>query len=106
MTSRSFRAALGLAAVLMFTACQGVRSMGTEPASPQQQQPVPGFVTDSAAFDSFIAGKPTPQQFRTIYPDVTLVLPGDIATKEFRSNRSRYFADLDESGRIVGGRFM
>jgi hypothetical protein len=33
-------------------------------------------------------------------------MPGDITTKEMRLNNSRYFAELDADGRIVGGRFM
>ena len=35
-----------------------------------------------------------------------VVLPGSIATREFRSDRSRYFPTLDAQGRITGGRFM
>lgn len=68
--------------------------------------PVHGFVTDTAAFDAFIATRPTPDQFRAAYPDVLLVLPGAIATREFRTNNSRYFAELDKDGRITGGKFM
>ncbi len=63
-------------------------------------------VTDLAAFQAFIATRPTPGAFREAYPGVTLVLPGDIATKELRMDNSRYFATLDEAGRIVGGRFQ
>jgi hypothetical protein len=58
------------------------------------------------AFDQFIATRPTPEEFRRVYPDVTLVLPGQIATKELRFNNSRYFAQLDEQNRISGGRFQ
>lgn len=68
--------------------------------------PVHGSVTDVPAFDAFIANHPTPQDFRARYPDVLLVLPGDIATKELRTNRSRYFAELDAGGRISGGKFQ
>ncbi|WP_238481211.1 LPS translocon maturation chaperone LptM [Dyella telluris] len=68
--------------------------------------PVHGFVTDTTAFDTFIATHPTPDQFRAAYPDVLLVLPGTVATREFRSNNSRYFAELDANGRITGGKFM
>lgn len=68
--------------------------------------PVRGFVTDMTAFDAFIATHPTPEQFRAAYPDVLLVLPGAIATREFRSNNSRYFAELGKDGRITGGKFM
>lgn len=68
--------------------------------------PIAGFVTDLSSFDQFIATTPTPEQFRARYPDVTLVLPGSIATKEMRLNQSRYFAQLDSEGRITGGKFQ
>ncbi|HEY9132192.1 MAG TPA: hypothetical protein VIM98_10585, partial [Dyella sp.] len=66
---------------------------------------VHGYVTDTTAFQAFIATHPTPAQFRTTYPDVQLVLPNTITTMDFRSNNSRYFAELDKDGRIVGGHF-
>ncbi|HET8881698.1 MAG TPA: hypothetical protein VFM56_05930 [Solimonas sp.] len=69
-------------------------------------KPVAGHVTDLATFQRFIAEKPTPAQFRARYPDVKLVLPGEIATREFRMDNSRYFAELDADGRISGGKFM
>jgi hypothetical protein len=62
-------------------------------------------VDDQQAFEHFIAGKPTPVEFRAAYSCVGLVLPGDLSTTEFRSDNSRYFAQLDEHGRIMGGRF-
>lgn len=67
--------------------------------------PVHGFVVDTDAFHAFIATHPTPEQFRAAYPDVQLVMPGGVATREFRQNNSRYFAELDEQGRIIGGHF-
>jgi predicted small lipoprotein YifL len=67
---------------------------------------VHGYVTDMKAFDAFVATHPTPDQFRANYPDVLLVLPGTVATREFRNNNSRYFAELDANGRITGGKFM
>lgn len=77
-------------------------------AAPAVAAPVPvhGFVTEMTAFDAFIATHPTPDQFKAAYPDVLLVLPGTIATREMRSNNSRYFAELDANGRITGGKFM
>lgn len=57
------------------------------------------------AFNKFIAGKPTPLEFRAAYSCVTLILPGDIATMEMRKDDSRYQAVLDVHGRIVGGSF-
>ncbi len=78
----------------------------TTPQASESPTVMPGKVEDVAAFDAFIAGKPTPEQFRQRYPDVRLVLPGEIATREFRMDRSRYFAELDAQGRIGGGKFM
>lgn len=91
-----------LAAALALAACQGGLSMSNASAP----HPVAGFVTDMPAFEAFVAAAPTPEEFRRIYPDVTLVLPGQIATKELRFNNSRYFAQLDEQGRITGGKFQ
>jgi hypothetical protein len=94
--------ALVLVAVALFTtACQGGLSMNGTTA-----QPVAGYVTDLPAFEQFIAARPTPEEFRRVYPDVTLVLPGQIASKELRFNNSRYFAQLDDQNRITGGRFQ
>ncbi|WP_370305135.1 hypothetical protein [Sinimarinibacterium flocculans] len=90
-----------LAATLALVACQG-----GFPMSASAPQPVAGKVTDVSAFEAFIATRPTPEAFRQTYPDVTLVLPGQIATKELRFDNSRYFAQLDEQGRIVGGKFQ
>jgi hypothetical protein len=92
-----------LAVASLAVACQNAPNA----AGPQQEEiVVPGKVEDVPAFDRFIAGKPTPEQFRKRYPDVKLVLPGEIATREFRMDRSRYFAELDADGRISGGKFM
>lgn len=66
----------------------------------------PPDVNDVADFDRFVAGKPTVAAFQQRYPTVFVVLPGTIATREYRHDRSRYFAELDGDGRIVGGRFM
>lgn len=70
------------------------------------EAPLPGPVSDLPAFERFIATRPTPAQFAKRHPDVVLVLPGQIATKELRMDRSRYFAQLDAEGRITGGRFQ
>lgn len=77
-----------------------------QPATATAPTAVHGFVSDMKAFDAFIATHPTPEQFRATYPDVLLVLPGTVATREFRNNNSRYFAELDANGRITGGKFM
>jgi hypothetical protein len=92
-----------LAAVLLsglaLAACQHA-------AARPDSAPVSGHVTDMAAFDAWIATRPTPAQFRARYPDVLLVLPGDMTTMEMRSDNSRYFAELDAAGRITGGKFQ
>lgn len=84
-----------LSTSLLLAACQ-----------PAASDPLRGKVEDLPAFERFIAAQPTPAQFRTQYPDVVLVLPGDIASKELRLDRSRYFAQLDAAGHITGGRFQ
>jgi len=96
-------AALMIAASLGLGACACMQPGGNADST---EAPVPGKVTDLAAFERFIAGQPTPEQFRARYPDVLLILPGTIATKEFRSDNSRYFAKLDAQGRISSGSFM
>lgn len=95
--------------VLLLAACvqpEPVSSISPGGSAPSSSTPMPGVVTDLAGFERFIATRPTPQAFRQRYPDVTLVMPGMIATKEMRSNNSRYFAELDAEGRISGGRFQ
>lgn len=105
MNTRPLRiliAVLGLS--LAATAC---KSKPVNPASPERNPAaVSGYVTDLPAFERFIATQPTPEQFSSMYPDVKLVLPYDIATKELRLNFSRYFAKLDDKGRIIGGQFQ
>jgi hypothetical protein len=75
------------------------------PAASTASAPVPGRVTDMKAFGLFIESLPTVEQFRARYPDVVLVQPGEMATKEYRTDNSRYFAEFDIEGRIVGGTF-
>ena len=63
-------------------------------------------VTRLDAFAQFIASRPTVSTFQAAYGCVQLVLPGDISTREMRHDNSRYFAEVDSFGRIVGGRFQ
>jgi hypothetical protein len=90
---------LGLLLTLAASAC----SMTEARALPE---PRSGVVTDVVAFQEFITLAPTPEEFRQVYPDVVLILPGDIATREYRTDNSRFFAELDDDGRIVGGSFQ
>ena len=92
--------------MLALTSLGAVGCCSPQRAAEPPAQSVAGFVTDLAVFEQFIATGPTPEQFRVRYPDVTLVLPGSIASKELRSNRSRYFAVVDGAGRITGGKFQ
>lgn len=94
-----FIAVLGGASVV---ACQ--TAPHAAPAAPPK--PVAGFVTDMKSFDAFIATKPTPAQFHAAYPDVMLVTPDMMTTREMRQDNSRYFPKMDADGRIVGGSFM
>lgn len=67
------------------------------------QPGAPGVPT--VAFRDYLATRPTQADFRARHPGITLVMPGDIATRELRLDCSRFFADTDIEGRIVGGRF-
>ena len=82
-----------------------VHPAATPAPAPAAQAPVHGYVTDTKAFDAFIATHPTPAQFQSTYPDVQLVMPGEITTMEFRTNNSRFFPEQDATGHIVGGSF-
>jgi hypothetical protein len=94
-------------AILFFTAVLGGAALVACQTSPAAQpRPVAGFVTDMKAFDAFIATKPTPEQFHAAYPDVMLVTPDMMTTREMRQNNSRYFPKMDAEGHIVGGSFM
>ncbi len=79
----------------------------TATASPPQQlsKPAVADVNDIADFDRYIAARPTVAAFQQRYPTVFVVLPGTMATREFRHDRSRFFAEIDAAGRIIGGRF-
>lgn len=92
------RLAAALLAAALLSACQT-----GAPAAPPADQAEAAF--DAAKFDAFIATKPTPDQFRATWPGILLVMPDDIATMEYRTDHSRYFAELDAQGRIVGGGF-
>lgn len=89
---------LGVMLLLTAVACGG--GHGAEALEPR-----PGHVNDMEAFERFIETRPTPEEFREVYPDVVLVLPGDIATQEMRTDNSRFFAELDGEGQIRGGEF-
>lgn len=65
----------------------------------------PADVNDLADFDRYLATRPTVAAFQKRYPTVFMVLPGTIATREYRSDRSRFFPELDSDGRITGGSF-
>lgn len=95
-----------LAAVALLCAT-GCAAPGTGSATASADTaPMPGRVTDMKAFGAFMATRPTPAQFQARYPDVVLVQPGEVATKEFRTDNSRFFAEFDVEGRIVGGSFQ
>jgi hypothetical protein len=63
----------------------------------------PRILNDRAAFHAFIESRPTPEEFQQAYPDVWLILPGDIVTRSFCSEYYRFLAELDSEGRITGG---
>ena len=62
-------------------------------------------VTDMSSFETFVATHPTPEEFKKMYPGVQLMLPGMISTMEMRYDNSRFFPQMDNGGRIIGGDF-
>lgn len=76
------------------------------PPAPVNTETMRTSVTDLDAFNTFIGTRPTPAALRERYAGLTVVLPGEMATKELRGDNSRYFAELDAEGRIAGGRFQ
>jgi len=94
---------------LLRAMCFGLAAIGAVSCcshEPRTAVPVvAGAIVDVDEFDRFIATRPRPAVFRAHYPDVTLVLPGETASKEFRRDHSRYFATVDADGRITGGSF-
>lgn len=63
-----------------------------------------GILTGLSTLDAFIQSRPTPEEFQQAYPDVWLILPGDIVSRGFCSQYYRYVAEIDAEGRISGGR--
>lgn len=94
--------------VALFVAVPAIASAQVASAATEQSsvRPLRCSVTDMDQFASFIAGKPTATEFRAAYSCVALILPGDGTTMEMRYDNSRYFAQLDSYGRIIGGHFQ
>lgn len=91
---------------ILLAACSPAAQPGPAPAVPTLEAPVRTQITDVDAFNAFVATRPTPDALRQRYPGLTVVLPGDISTRELRSDNSRFFAELDAEGRVTGGRFQ
>lgn len=58
---------------------------------------------DSAELRAFVESRPTPDEFHQAFPDVWLILPGDIVSRDTCSQYHRFIAELDPNGRISGG---
>lgn len=101
LASRFRLPVLALLLVIGGAACAPEHSEGVSEIA----EPRSGTVEDVSRFWQFLESRPTPEAFERVYPDVHLVLPGDIVTQEYRTDRSRFFAELDEQGRITAGEF-
>ena len=101
---------LTLASTLLMAACtppsQPEPPAPVAPAVPTVDAPARTQVTDVDAFNAFVATHPTPEGLRQRYPGLTVVMPGDISTRELRSDNSRFFAEIDAQGRVAGGTFQ
>ena len=94
-------------AVVLLSACAPANppQPPADPA-PQESAPVRTSITDMDAFNAYIATRPTPDALKAKYPGLTVVMPGDISTRELRGDNSRYFAEVDAEGRVTGGQFQ
>jgi hypothetical protein len=64
-------------------------------------------VIDATAFLRYVeAHKPTLVELKAHYGCLNVVMPGDVSTMEIRGDNGRFFAQTDDHGRIVGGRFQ
>jgi hypothetical protein len=64
-------------------------------------------VIDPVAFLRYVeAHTPTLVELKAHYGCLNVVMPGDVSTKEFRTDNSRFLATTDAHGRIVGGSFQ
>ncbi len=63
-------------------------------------------VLDPAAFADYVGNHhPTLVELQGHINCLKIVMPGETATAEYRSDNSRFFAEMDTFGRITGGRF-
>jgi hypothetical protein len=94
-----------LRTAILITLCGSFLAMPVGAASPEvsSRDPHSAALNDRSAFNAFIRSRPTPEEFQQAYPDVWLILPGDIVTRSFCSEYYRYVAELDADGRISGG---
>lgn len=51
----------------------------------------------------FVSSKPTAREFQNNFPDIWLVLPGDMVDRASCSPYYRFMATINEEGRITGG---
>jgi hypothetical protein len=74
-------------------------------STPQPSEPDHAADTakDISELPAFVASRPTPEEFQQAFPDVWLVLPGDIVSRSVCSQYYRFMAELDAKGRISGG---
>jgi len=94
-----------LRAAIAIALCGSLLAIPVGAASPEisAQDSRADALSDRSAFRAFIQSRPTPEEFQQAYPDVWLILPGDIVTRSFCSQYYRYIAELDAEGRITGG---
>ncbi|MFO8153413.1 hypothetical protein [Thioalkalivibrio sp.] len=77
--------------------------LATSGAESGAQASAASQVTDTSEIRAFVRSRPTPEEFREAYPEVWLILPGDIVSREVCSEYYRFVAELDPDGRIRGG---
>lgn len=95
-------------AILLLSPTSGSQAAPLEAPTPltPQETSVRTRVTDLPAFEVFIATRPTFQELCDRYPGLHVQPARSIVSREMRIDRSRYLAELDAEGRVVGGSFQ
>jgi hypothetical protein len=95
---------VGLTLAAMLAGCEGgTAAKDAAQAACVRQPGAPAVPT--MAFQDYLATRPTPDEFRARFSEITLVMPGDAATRDLRLDCSRFFGNTGEDGHVVSGRF-
>jgi len=91
-----------LIVISLFAALVAVPAAASAP-QPSEPDRTVDTAKDISELPAFVASRPTPEEFQQAFPEIWLVLPGDIVSRSVCSEYFRFMAELDAEGRISGG---